>query len=281
MVHRLRQRRGALAAAGTLAAAATLVACGVLAGVGAAGAAEQAAEVRIGVTTANTWAPNDPTVVPVNTGDEVVWDFTGSVQPHNVKGASGPAEDPEWLAVKTGFQTSGEFRRTFGTPGTYKFICEVHPGTMTGTLEVTGEPVETPVPTPSPTATPTPTATPGPSGTTPVPDDHTTTPAPGGSGAAADRAAPTLSRIGLTGRRGHVRVRFSLSEPATVTLWLKARGSGKVLRTVRLQARAGVRTVTVRSSRVKRGQYIVQLEARDALGNRSGMKRSVLRVRGR
>jgi hypothetical protein len=74
-------------------------------------------------------------------------------------------------------------------------------------------------------------------------------------------------------------VRFRLSEPATVEIRVKRRGRGKVLRTVRVHAPAGTRTVTVRSRRLKRGRYVVQLRARDAAGNRSDLAKKSLRLR--
>ena len=117
----------------------------------------------------------------------------------------------------------------------------------------------------------------GPSGTTPPVDDHTSTPPPAGA-ARADRVAPALSSLKLKALRRGARVTFKLSEPATVTLRFKQRGSSKVVRTVRLQARPGARTVDVRSARLKRGRYTVELQARDAAGNGSPQLRSSLRI---
>lgn len=262
---------------GTAVAAGIVVACGALGAVGAAGAAQQAAEVPIG-TSASEFVPDTQ---QINTGDTVVWQM--SMAFHNVKADTGPAEDTTWAAFHTTPKSSGEERRTFGVPGTYTYHCEVHPGTMTGTLEVVGAPVETPTPTPSATATatPPPAATPTPAPTTAAPDDHTTTPAPAGT-AAADRTAPAFSRVGLKGRRHAVRVRFRLSETSAVTLRIRPRGSRRVLRTVRVQLRPGLRSVTLRSAKLRRGRrYTVELRARDPFGNRSATRRAVVRVRGR
>ena len=46
-----------------------------------------------------------------------------------------------------------------------------------------------------------------------------------------------------------------------------------------MQASAGTRTVTLRSKRLKKGRYTVEIEARDASGNRSRLatKRVTLR----
>jgi plastocyanin len=283
MRDRLRQgksRRGTYVAVGMLAA------CGALAGVGAAGAAQQADDVTIGIAPGNKFDPNDPVPVPIDTGDTIVWNFDASAGvSHNVHATSGPPEDADWATFSTDFKSSGEVRRTFNQPGTFTFVCQAHIG-MSGTIEVKGDPVDpTPTPTPTPsataTATVTPTATatstPSPSGNPPV-DDHTSTPPPAGT-ARTDTIAPALSAVRLKALRRGARVTFTLSESATVTLRFKKRASSKVVRTERLQARRGTRTVTVKSARLKAGRYKVELQARDATGNSSSLLRSNLRIR--
>jgi P pilus assembly chaperone PapD len=79
--------------------------------------------------------------------------------------------------------------------------------------------------------------------------------------------------------RRAVRVRFRLSEPATVTVRVKRRGSRKVLKSASVQAPAGTRTVTLRSKRLKKGRYTVDLRARDAFGNRSSLATKRLTLR--
>ena len=79
-------------------------------------------------------------------------------------------------------------------------------------------------------------------------------------------------------RRG-VRVRFRVSEPATVTVRVKRRGSRKVLKSRRVQVLAGTRTVTLRSKRLKKGRYTVEILARDAYGNRSSLAKKRLTLR--
>ena len=145
-------RGGNVARRGTAVAAGIVVACGAFGAVGAAGAAQQAAEITIG-TSASEFVPD---VQQIDTGDTVVWQMSAAF--HNVKADTGPAEDVTWADFHTTPKNSGEERRTFGVPGTYTYHCEVHPGTMTGTLEVVGAPVETPTPTPTTTATATPAA---------------------------------------------------------------------------------------------------------------------------
>jgi hypothetical protein len=140
---------------------------------------------------------------------------------------------------------------------------------MTGTVTVTGEPVPTTTATATPTETPSPTPVPRPS------DPHTVTPAPGGT--AADSVKPTVAGVKLTSLRRAVRVRFALSEPATVTVRVKRKRS--LLKTARVQAPAGARNVTLRSSRLTKGRYTVEIEARDGYGNRSTVASKRLTVR--
>jgi plastocyanin len=126
----------------------------VVGGVSVAAASEPIADAVVKTTTSNTWSPP---AVSVKTGEKVTWDFDGSTVSHNVHGEAGPSDDPAWTAFQSSFKTSGQDSYTFTQPGTYSFICQAHPGTMTGTVEVTGAPV---TPTATPTGTATATATP-------------------------------------------------------------------------------------------------------------------------
>jgi hypothetical protein len=71
-------------------------------------------------------------------------------------------------------------------------------------------------------------------------------------------------------------VRFTLSENAAVTIRFK-KGS-RTLRTARLSVRAGTRSVTVRGAKLVKGRYRVEIEARDARGNRAPVARKTVRV---
>jgi plastocyanin len=281
----MRQRlRQGISRRGVRVAAALLVVGGMVATMGVAAASQRgAADETIATDAGTAFIPPD---VAISTGDTVTWSFSAAGV-HNAASSNDVPADPNWKDFRTSDAPSrGTYNYTFTQPGSYTYLCEVHGG-MSGTITVTGPPV-TPTPTPSPTETPTttptphptvtPTATPSPSGTTPPVDDHTTTPAPG-SIASADSAAPALSGLRLKALRRGARVTFKLSEPATVTLRFKKRGTSKVVRTVRLQARPGTRTVTVHSARFKRGRYTVELQARDASGKTSTPLRSDLRIR--
>lgn len=275
MSHRVREavrRRGAQAALVSVAV------CGVLVGVGAANAAQQADQTVQSLVT-NQW---DKTEVAVNTGDTVTWEFPAGTGFHNVAGcpASGTcpdAPDEAWEAVNSPFDGQPvEF--TFSQPGTYEFFCKAHEP-MRGTVTVTGEPTEpTPSPTPTsspgePTPSPTTTPTPDPSGT-PVPDDHTSTPAPTGS-AARDAIAPAITGLKLKRIARGARVTFSVSETASLTL--TARKGERTVRTLRLQIRSGKHRVKVK--RLRKGRHTFALQARDAAGNRSQTVSASIRVR--
>jgi plastocyanin len=256
-----------------VAAALAVVGC-IVAGVSVAGAAEPRADQLVRATNSDTW---DKMELDMETGDTVTWDFTSN-RSHNAqkKPESPPTADPAWNEFSTEYAASGRESFTFTQPGTYEFVCGAHSATMYGTIEVTGPPVEptaepTETPSSTPTATPTQTAAPVP---TVRPDDRTT-PAPTGS-AALDRTAPAITNYSLKAVRRGATVRFSLSENAAVTIRFK-KGS-KTLRTARLSARAGSRAVTVRGSKLVKGRYSVEIEARDARGNRAPMARKTVRV---
>jgi plastocyanin len=255
-------------------AAGGIVVGGVVTAAGVAGAAQQAAPAGVSVTsTAYT-----PPAVSVNTGEKVTWTIDDEL-PHNVDGIDGP--DPAWVAYQSPIVAKGVAEYTFTQPGTYTYHCTVHPTQMSGTVTVTGAPV-TPTPTP-PGGTPTPAPTTPPPTTQPPAPTATTTPTtPGGAtpapgGATRDRTPPAISRVGLKAVRHRPRITLTLSETATVTVRVKRRGSGKVVRTARVQVRAGKRTLTVADIRLKRGRYVVELEARDSGGN-VATERARLRV---
>jgi hypothetical protein len=222
-------------------------------------------------------------------GDTVTWD-TGASPTHNVKATNDVPADPDWKNFLrpgptdfTPASAHSRFEYTFEAPGVYTFQCMLHFTTMAGTVTVT-EPGSTPTATATATATSTATATatattqpPRPTASaTATPDTHTNTPPPSPG---ADTTKPRISSASVKGLRRAVRVRFRLSETSTVTIQIKKQGSRKVLRTQRINARAGVRTVTVRSSKLRRGRYTVELRARDAMGNRSTLAKKSVRLR--
>lgn len=250
---------------------AAVAAVGAIAVAGVAGAAQ---DTEIDALDSNQWSAP---AVSIATGDSVTWSFAGT-STHNVVSTNDNDRDARWspFAYKGDFQAVSDGSSTtytFYKSGTYTFQCQFHGG-MTGTIEVTGQDQDIPAQTPTPSPTTTPTPTPG-GGTQPSPppaDDHTTTPAPSPS---ADTTRPAISRVKLRPLAHAARVTFRLSEPATVTVAL--RKGKRTVRSVRLQAPRGTRTITMR--KLRKARYTVTIRARDAMGNRSATKRSLLRIR--
>ena len=242
---------------------------------GAAGAAEErAADQLIGVLGGADW---DKENVSIKTGESVTWRWAGTGVAHNVRGETGPDADPNWKTAQAPFGTSGELKFTFTQPGEYRFVCDAHAATMNGIITVTGDPVEpTPVPTEAPTTAPTAVPTARPTVTaTPAPGmENRVTPAPVGS-ARADTVAPAVSKLKLKALTRAAKVSFSLSENAAVTVRVK-KGKSTV-KTVRLSSRSGARSLTVRG--LARGTYRVEIEARDARGNKAAVQRKTVKVK--
>ena len=72
-----------------------------------------------------------PTALTVTAGTAVTWQNLDP-EPHSVASTDG--------AFRSGALDEGEsFTFTFATPGTYRYVCSIHPQ-MTGTVIVTGRP---------------------------------------------------------------------------------------------------------------------------------------------
>jgi plastocyanin len=189
------------------------------------------------------WSPDS---VTIQLGDTVTW--TNAQGFHNVLlgdsrlNQPGFPSDPSWNPPP---------QMTFNTPGSYTFICEVHPG-MTGRVQVEGG---EPTPTPTPTLTPTPA----------VP--------PPGSGA-PDSTPPTVSGLTVSGTGTGVRVRLTVSELSTVNVRLLG-GDGEAR--MRAQVQQGTWTL---DRALANGLYTYELWAVDAMGNRSTTAVGEVRVRG-
>ncbi|HET8759033.1 MAG TPA: plastocyanin/azurin family copper-binding protein, partial [Solirubrobacteraceae bacterium] len=104
--------------AGTCAAIASVTAAGGLAVAAAASAQDADTEVIEAVGT--SW---DRTEVTIDVGDTVEWQFDqGGEMPHNV------ASDSDNWSYATPIEVQGPPQdHTFTEPGTYRFICQVHP----------------------------------------------------------------------------------------------------------------------------------------------------------
>jgi plastocyanin len=250
---------------GVYVAIAAIAASGAV-GVAGAGASSAAQEHVLHAPVAPTWQPSNN--ITIQTGDRVRWTFDPGGF-HNVQSSGTwtqpiPDDDPR--------TNHPDVTSTFTAEGVYSFHCDAHPGAMDGTVTVEDEPVD---PTPSPSPSPTPTPSPSP---TPIPQPsggtHPTTPPPSPG---TDTVRPNVRSLKLTSLRRAVRVRFKLSEPATVTL--RARRGRTVAADTRVQAGAGTHRVTLRSKRLKKGRYVVAVQARDAFGNRSRLATKRLALR--
>jgi len=219
--------------------AGALAATTVMAVAPAAFAADQTVQA---VDVSNTWSPRD---VTVKVGETVTWNFTGAV--HNVASTS-----TNW-SFRTEFgagQPPASY--TFGAPGTYAFVCEVHSNTMTGTVTVTDAGGNPPPPPPPP-----------PPSEQPFPNDAS--PLGGFEYGGLDRKRPKLRSVRMKGVRRGARVRFRVSERARVSLRVKLRGIP--VKTKHVRAAKQRRTVTIRGLRA--GRYHVVVRAVDPAGNRS------------
>ncbi len=80
-----------------------------------------------------------PAAVTVNRGDTVTWRFSGPDTNHTVTARPGQADtfesDPGVPEATVNHSTGDTFAHTFNVPGTFSYLCRVHPG-MTGTVRV-------------------------------------------------------------------------------------------------------------------------------------------------
>jgi plastocyanin len=101
-----------------------------------------------------------PNTVTVEAGSSVTWTVTRANDPHTVT-----PFDPPNAFVGSGLLRQGDtFVVAFKAPGTYRYVCSIHPEQMRGTVVVTAAatpapPAATPSPSPIPTPTPSPTQT--------------------------------------------------------------------------------------------------------------------------
>ena len=80
-----------------------------------------------------------PSSVTVNKGGSVKWVWSElNTYPHDVHLKQGPKglKQKGTYSTKTTAVTGAEFKKKFETPGTYKFICTIHPTEMKLTVTV-------------------------------------------------------------------------------------------------------------------------------------------------
>lgn len=115
-----------------LAAVAAALALPVLAGCGGDSAAAPAgARLEPGETASATVVVKNlkfaPKAVTVKAGQAVTWTFDDGGIPHDVKGS----------ALQSPHMAKGTWTHRFDSPGTYTYICSIHPF-MKGTVTVEG-----------------------------------------------------------------------------------------------------------------------------------------------
>jgi plastocyanin len=80
-----------------------------------------------------------PTAATIKKGRAVKWVWSSyNTYPHDVHLKQGPKalKNKSRFSTTTTAVTDAHFQRTFEVPGTYKFICTVHPSEMKMTLTV-------------------------------------------------------------------------------------------------------------------------------------------------
>ena len=80
-----------------------------------------------------------PSSVTIGKGASVKWVWSSTnTYPHDVHLKKGPKglKEKATYSTKTTAVTDAEFRKTFKTPGTYHFICTIHPTEMKLTVVV-------------------------------------------------------------------------------------------------------------------------------------------------
>jgi plastocyanin len=106
----------------------------------------------------HSWRPSTATIVA---GGAVQFSNPESGVPHGLKFTEGPATPSctgiPVAATEASGATNWKGECTFSTPGTYSFICTVHPTEMKGTITVNPNGTTTPTPTTTTTTTSTPT----------------------------------------------------------------------------------------------------------------------------
>ncbi len=80
-----------------------------------------------------------PSATTIKKGGSVRWIWASTnTSPHDVHLKKGPKglKKASSYSTKTTAVTNAEFKKTFETPGTYNFICTIHPTTMKLTVTV-------------------------------------------------------------------------------------------------------------------------------------------------
>lgn len=226
----------------------------------AAAAPAHAAEVDVFGLDTLVW---DKPVVNITAGDKVNWKFDGTTQVHNVKSNS-----PNWNLVSKLAAPAPPASQQFDAPGTYRFLCEVHPDTMVGEVVVTAAGGPPPPPPPPPR---------------PIPPSEQPFANDGGvlgvvETGGLDRTKPTLSALRVRRVAGGASLSMRVSELSSVLVTFQ-RGGRTIKRVVVAEASGSGRVVIRDRRRLRAGRYRVTVVATDVAGNRSSRRSAQVTLR--
>lgn len=120
----------------TAAALAAFALLGVSAAGADSGASASAAKPKLVTVNDFYFGPNS---VTIHKGGSVKWVWSSAnTYPHDVHLKKGPSglKQKGTYSTKTTAVTDAEFKKAFPTPGTYHFICTIHPTEMKLTVVV-------------------------------------------------------------------------------------------------------------------------------------------------
>ncbi|HEX2125874.1 MAG TPA: plastocyanin/azurin family copper-binding protein [Thermoleophilaceae bacterium] len=177
----------------------------------------------------------DPASVTVNVDDTVTWRNDGGI--HNVSFDDGSYTQP---AQPNG--TPWTVSRQFKAPGTFKYHCDFHGSSMSGTVVVQG--AQQPPP---------------PGGDTTPPDID------------GLRIVPSTfcNRKTKTCKKTGARIEFTIDEDAKVSGRIVRRSDGKRVGSLSITATAGEGEFAFSGKGLKLGKYRLELTPRDAAGNKA------------
>lgn len=199
-----------------------------------------AADQTVRATSSNTFSPS---TVTINVNDAVTWVNDGGL--HNVKFDDGSFEEP----ASPSFSWTTNPKRTFGSPGTFRYFCEQHGAAggagMAGTVVVQ-------------------------SGTQPPP--------PGGE--PPDTTPPDIDDLKIVPstfcnkktticKRTGAQIQFTIDEDARVSGRIVRRKDGKKVGSLSITASDGKNKFAFSGKNLALGKYRLELFPRDSAGNRA------------
>lgn len=191
-----------------------------------------AADQTVNATSSNTFTPSS---VTINQNEKVTWRNQGGY--HNVVFDDGSYAEPSEPSF-----SAWTVDRTFPNAGTFKYHCEFHGTSMSGTVVVQG--AQQPPP---------------PGGDTTAPDIDDLKIAPS---TFCNRKTKTCKRTGA-------QIRFSIDEDAKVSGRIVRRKDGRKVGSLSLTATAGAAEFDFAGKGLRLGKYRLELFPRDAAGNRA------------